>query len=78
MMINECLDLAKQAHKVPGLIPIHVAAKVPVFLKEERKRLRLLSSMISHDFKHLQGHFKEKLGQVEAAISVYEPHGCLH
>lgn len=78
MMIKQCLDLAKEAHVTPGLIPVHKAAKVPALLKEERRRLKMLCAMFDDEFEHLQAHFRQKLTQVEAAISVYEANGCLH
>lgn len=78
MIIKECIQLAKEANKTPALIPIHKAAKVPVFLEEERKRLKVLCAMFEHEFEHLQNHFKEKLTLVEAALGVYEAEGCLH
>lgn len=74
-MQKHYIELAKEAKLKPVLIPVHIAAKVPHKLREERKRLTALYRMFE-GFKQMQTYFRNQLVQVEAALSVYESNNC--
>ncbi|MAA94922.1 MAG: hypothetical protein CML22_07045 [Rheinheimera sp.] len=75
-MLKQYIQLAKEAHTKPVLIPVHVAAKIPQKLHEERKRLAVLHRLFQ-DFEQIQAYFLNQIVQVEAALSVYEKDGAL-
>lgn len=74
-MQKHYIELAKEAKLKPVLIPVHIAAKVPNKLREERKRLTALYR-VSEGFQQMQLYFRNQLVQVEAALSVYENKNC--
>lgn len=76
-MEKHYIALAQEARLKPALIPVHVAAKVPERLREERSRLNKLYRMFN-DFKAIQSYFRNQLIQVEGALSVYESRMSLH
>ena len=70
-MFMNYIGLAQEASKTPALIPVHVAAQVPKWLREEKRRLEALCNMFN-ELKQIQGYFFKQLVKVDEALSVYE------